>query len=665
MWRQIGTLVRLTPFSRARRRRRGAASLRLVGPLAVSAMVVAALLGPLPYTQAARSVHDAVTAKTIPVTLMPSLPSPQPVGTAITWTATATDTVPLVYRFSDGTSPSGPFTVQRDFSPKNSYTVAPMQEGTFYVQVTVAEGYNSTTSSSIVASFTFSSRVGGGRPVVNPTGNPLVALYSAPACSAGVMRVAFRQVGTLNLQYTYGEQCRGNQSRNFLVAGMLPNTSYLMVNVVSGTTVVTSTPVLFTTGSIPPSLIFPQVTVPISPGAQTDTADGLVYHLLTPPTVGNSPNPFATNLQGQTVWYQLEPDLSAVWALRVQQLGGNVGTGIYLTGDDNQVPNVENVLRLTDLAGNPLLETNIQELNAQLQARGQEPIYGFHHDALSLPNGDIAVLGLTEQTITTTANMGDMLIVLNPNLQVVWTWDAFNTMDVYRGPTLNDTCVGLPQVLCSVPGYPNVIDWTHANAIAYSPSDGNLVVSLRNQDWVIKLNFANGSGDGSILWRLGPSGDFRIKPLDPQAPFPWFSHQHDFNYIDGNTIELFDNGNTRNTAFGCTGPGTPLCDSRGQVYTINDQAKVITQTLNVDLGDYSIALGVAQRLSDGHYSFTSGFQLSAGPPFAQDIEVLGDGSGTKTYMDQLNTTEYRGWRVATLYSPINAPCPSCSAPAQP
>jgi len=43
-----------------------------------------------------------------------------------------------------------------------------------------------------------------------------------------------------------------------------------------------------------------------------------------------------------------------------------------------------NVLREIDLAGNPLRETNIDAVNAQLKIKGQGIIYGFHHEMLRL-----------------------------------------------------------------------------------------------------------------------------------------------------------------------------------------------------------------------------------------------------------------------------------------
>ena len=144
------------------------------------------------------------------------------------------------------------------------------------------------------------------------------------------------------------------------------------------------------------------------------------------------------------------------------------------------------VMREIDLAGNPLRETNIDAVNAQLKARGQENIYGFHHEFSRLPSGDIVTLGWTQRTIdvggTPTRYAGDMLLVLDEDLQVVWTWDAFDHLDVHRPPILGELCGPGP---CPLIG---AVDWLHENAVSWSPADGNLLISVRHQDWVIKID---------------------------------------------------------------------------------------------------------------------------------------------------------------------------------
>ena len=78
--------------------------------------------------------------------------------------------------------------------------------------------------------------------------------------------------------------------------------------------------------------------------------------------------------------------------------------------------------------------------------------------------------------------------------------------------------------------------------MSWSPEDDDLIVSLRTQDWVIKIDYADGTGNGHIVWKLGAGGNFKAIA---NTPNPWFSHQHDVRYINDNTLLVFDDGNTR------------------------------------------------------------------------------------------------------------------------
>src|SRR5437870_5230115 len=77
-----------------------------------------------------------------------------------------------------------------------------------------------------------------------------------------------------------------------------------------------------------------------------------------------------------------------------------------------------------------------------------------------------------------------------------------------------------------------------------------------------------------------------------------------------------------------------------------------TLVVNADLGSYAGALGAAERLSNGDYSFTLG---TNGPepllPPAHTIEVSPD--GTKVYDLKANKPEYRSFRMRTLYEGVD------------
>jgi hypothetical protein len=77
-----------------------------------------------------------------------------------------------------------------------------------------------------------------------------------------------------------------------------------------------------------------------------------------------------------------------------------------------------------------------------------------------------------------------------------------------------------------------------------------------------------------------------------------------------------------------------------------------TLVVNADLGSYSGALGAAERLSNGDYSFTVGENGPEPPiPPAQTIEVSPD--GTKVFALNSNKTEYRSFRIRTLYEGVD------------
>src|SRR5262249_27403554 len=119
------------------------------------------------------------------------------------------------------------------------------------------------------------------------------------------------------------------------------------------------------------------------------------------------------------------------------------GSVLVMGADSNALfPMARNILREIDLAGNSLRETNIDAVNAQLRAQGHGIIYSFTNDAQRLPNGQTAVIAFTERTVnisgTPTNYVGDMIVVLDDNFQVTWAWDAFDHLDINRGPVLGE-----------------------------------------------------------------------------------------------------------------------------------------------------------------------------------------------------------------------------------
>ena len=575
------------------------------------------------------------------VSLAPSLASPQPVGTVITWTATASDTDQgtLMYSFYVG---GQTLALVRDYGYLNSFPWnPPLQEGNYQVQVIVRNNTTGKTGTAMQPMVVTAIASASNPVVISPTANPLVALFSAAPCStADSMLVAFTSPTGVR-QLTPMKPCNG-LSMNFYVAGMLASTKYSMTGVLvaAGHEVGHTQTKSVTTGAVGIKVPTLTVTGQAPPAAASEPI--MVYTF-------NTPNfPTATDLNGNVLWYYSAYDGLA--GLMTRPVAG----GYFWVYGNGQSDPYTQPLREIDVAGNTVVETNVGRINEQLTAAGKHFLTDVDHELRSLPNGDILMIGSYDNILGPNIQNGadifiDNLVILNPGLQVVWSWDATTCgncstmLPTTRAAILGETCkVG--QGGCPPLTPPNTIanDWLHANS-AQVATDGSILMSLRHQDWVLKIDYANGAGTGNILWRLGLDGDFTIIG-DPNDPYPWFSHQHDAEWqLTLPYIALFDNGNTRITQNGGVG------NSRGQLLKINQNTKTATLLYNFDTGVQSLALGTAQMLIDNKGN-PNGLHYEAG--------FVNTNSGltlsyykTGTFSLTSSAPSYRAFQMHDLYTP--------------
>jgi arylsulfate sulfotransferase len=607
----------------------------------------------------------------ISVTLSPSPAGPQPVGTIITWTATVQDSAQGAHEFQFSVGPaSGPLAIVWDYGQSNIFRWAFSQtEGTYQVKVVVQNTSNQT-SANATDSFVVTSLRLNGHDAVNPTANPLVALFSGPPCAKGnSVRVRFNQLGSSVSQVTNAIPCSTTNSANFYIAGMYPSTEYQMhhetVNPM-GMIVQTGATLTFTTGPIPAGVTFPTFTVltPAQPPGSI-TAPILLHGFLLHNALIS-----ATDLSGNVLWYYHLP----VGELMRTEVGGKFFV-TYSVSQDLYNNNFQEV----DLAGNVTLQTNAQRINEQLAlmtdpvtGMPRRPITQFDHEVRRLSTGNIVVKASSELVVTNgpqcgTSNgqpktcdvLGMQVLVLNPNLQIIWAWDAFDFLDLNRPAVTGDVCRP-GQSGCPVffDGTPNANDWLHGNSIQLV-GDGSLLVSLRHQDWVIDINFHHAHGDGSVIWRMGNQGDFTMinPPTNPlcstpqqQQEYAWFSHQHDANFQFGgeSVFSTFDNAVTWILGGGKIVPCDPNGHSRGYVLTVDIPNKTVTPLLIQDLGVYSNGFGTAEVIpGTSDYHFLNGQEFKGTQ--SQDSEyTLG---GSLEFEMQENQATYRSYRMQDLYTP--------------
>jgi len=662
-------------------------------------------------------LHATVTIQS----LTPSVASPQSLGTSVTWTAKATDSTPtntVTFQFNV-TPPNGTSALVKDFNigtlSGSTWTSQPFiwvtiaGEGTYTVEV-IAKDFATGATATKTAKFQLNTRVSAGVARVGKSGNALVALFSSPSCPSGsTMRVAF-YTGTAAPNYTTWASCNPPTSMNFYVAGMLPSTTYSMYSQThTGSTTTNGTTLTFTTGPLPsrlPAGYFP--TFSVNTAAPANDPNPMLLWSFTKLIV-----PVATDLAGNINWYYG----NGQGTLLTRPIGGGTMLTIQNGTSWDSSNTTQQLLREIDLAGNTIHETNTGVISNELVALGatdaapcgpiSKPVVGdaclndFHHDAIRFTYGGqyyTAFMAHIEKLFPAGTQghagpnpvdiLSEMVIVLNSNWQVVWYYDAFDQLDITRAAPLGETCsAGTSDCPTNLFLSSTANDWTHANTVDYvaasssqTPDAGDFLVSMRNQDQVIRINYNQGAGScapppaaSCIGWYMGPPDGLTPSSFtfanNYNDPWPWFSHQHDVTYansgqkqtVNGITeplLTIFDNGNTRysNAPLGlgsnCDPAGGPDdCNSRGMALMVNEATMTVTPVLSQDLGVKTTALGGAGLLSNMNYFFSTGINTAVAAEAIEIAPTAGHVTGTVVTNVQGSSYNYRGWQMPNLYNP--------------
>ena len=374
------------------------------------------------------------------------------------------------------------------------------------------------------------------------TGNQQVALYSVYLPSPGSASVQFGTTTNygLNTWQVATPSANGGEVKIY-VGGMLAATKYHLRGqvVLSNGATFTDTDQTCTSGTPPGT---PKVAITTPSGATPQPG----IEMWNPIIPQSATEAFATDLGGNVIWTYTFKGTSSDLLQGIQLLpnGDFLMVLSYLSSlTVNQAPGLLNEVREIDLAGNTVRSITMDALNQALAASNLRDAEGnsyqlrsFHHSVLALPNGHWILLAdytksyanLPGQTGATSV-IGDALVDVDQNSNPVWVWNTFDHLDVNRHPM-------------------NFPDWTHSNGMLYSSDDHNLLLSMRHQNWIIKIEYLDGTGSGKILWRLGEGGDFKL--VGGTDPTDWFYAQHGMSYFTSNTtgdfrIGLMDNGNDR------------------------------------------------------------------------------------------------------------------------
>jgi arylsulfate sulfotransferase len=456
---------------------------------------------------------------------------------------------------------------------------------------------------------------------VTATSNPLVAQYSVTMSDAATVSVEFGPTTSYGFQTSAQSTVGG--TANVLVAGMKQNTLYHMRAVMnSAGGEVMDTDHTFQTGAIPPAMI-PQMQITNPAGQQPTPGVQLV---------SGTGEEFALDTAGNIIWYY-------------QNLPGGYPYLVKLLPNGHmlmvlQYPNSDSGLREVDLAGNIIRQIDLSQLGDKLKSAGYNlQLYSIDHDVLLMPNGHWLLIATDQRVFTDlpgypgqTTVLGNAIIDLDQSNNVHWVWDAFDHLDVNRHPI-------------------NFPDWTHANALFYIPDDGSVLLSLRHQHWVLKIDYDNGSGAGDIIWKLGYQGDFT---LNSDSPADWFYAQHDANIASPNLtgdfqLALFDNGDSRvldDSGDTCGATGQPGCYSTGALFDVNETTMSAAREWSYQM-PYSFWGGSTELLGDSNLFISETAPVDL-PNGSRILEVTQQ--GTLVWELDLNgINSYRALHMGSLY----------------
>ena len=488
------------------------------------------------------------------------------------------------------------------------------------------------------------------------TNNVQVAQYTVSPASAANVSVQFGPDTNYGITTWTQPAPAAGGAVNLFVAGMKASSTYHMRGVIqfADGAQFNDGDFTFTTGALPTNLI-PNATGTTTPGMTPQSGVELLDTVVVTGGGGKSPESAVLDLQGNVLW-AYAPNLGTSAGPNPIKLLPN---GHFLINFSGQPDGGVAVMQEVDLGGNLIWQMTAAQLNTALAAATcaecNVTVIGTHHDFLVLPNGHLIVLAALQEALSDgTTPTGDIVIDLgdmenvggnNPNHipQPVWAWNEFNHLDTNRRPY----------------SYP---DWTHSNALIYSADDGNLIVSIRHQNWLVKFAYSNGAGDGHVIWHLGYQGNFTL--LDstgaPDADNThWFFAQHGPAFVSSNTtgqfsLVLFDNGDDRGvvdvTGGTCGITGQPACFSTTPLFDLDEAAMTAKLAFHPTNPDYTFFGGNAEALANGNIEFDECVTTLIPEDNAVVYEVTQTTPAQTVWVMKITGQDaYRAMRIPSLY----------------
>jgi arylsulfate sulfotransferase len=282
-------------------------------------------------------------------------------------------------------------------------------------------------------------------------------------------------------------------------------------------------------------------------------------------------------------------------------------------------------------------------------------------------------------TVTTNVTYGRVVEISATNSSLLYSWSLINMLDPVR-----------IDYLCYLDVAFYGVDPEHANAIIDDTNDDSIIVSLRNQDAIIKF-----SRSGQLKWILGNPANwgaewqpYLLTPVG--TPFAWNFAQHAPTLTPQGTLLFFDDGNDRAEPY-----ATPVPDadnySRAAEFSVDETNMEVSQVWEFTGTNYDRLyvsfLGNAPMLPQtgnvlvnfGAVGYENGAPVSshstnsatmvrikevtheANPSVVFDLEIFDPSNTNANYA---GCEVYRSYRIPDLYAHPAVPVPDLTIQIQ-
>ncbi len=277
---------------------------------------------------------------------------------------------------------------------------------------------------------------------------------------------------------------------------------------------------------------------------------------------------------------------------------------------------------------------------------------GYHHDVDEMPNGNLLVA-----TNDFKGTVEDIVIEIDRT-----------TGEIVQSINIDDYL----NLLDGTSEMWTLMDWFHLNSVVYDNHSDSLILSGKNQDVVISIDYST----LELNWVIGDPerwdsefvNEYFFTPVGVE--FEWQYAQSDIEVLSNGDILIFDNGinKSKSREFYVLGVNTY---SRGVVYRLDTELMTIEQVFeygknlgssfyspeysNVEgygINDYLLHSG-ENTIINGELNILPGYVVEEGDTIEQLSTTLGIVDGVEVFRMEIADSIYQAIRVTLYENTIN------------